>query len=205
MIAVAQGRLHADFSTPEYSTHASDARKWEVCRGIGRSFGYNRNEPDSSLLDPTALVRMLVDVVAHGGNLLLNVGPTADGLIPAGQAARLTALGWWLRQNGDAIYRTRPWERAAGSTGEGLDVRFTRSSDGSTVFAVVLGTPSGGTMRIGGLRAVEGTEVRLLGNERVLPHTTTGDYLAVELPDHLADAPAVAFAISPAPASLGAA
>ena len=204
LVAERQGRLHADIETPEYSTTAPGTRKWETCRGIGRSFGYNRNEPDSSLLDPKALVRMLVDVVANGGNLLLNVGPTADGTIPASQAARLTALGWWLRQNGAAVYGTRQWDRATGSTDDGLDVRFTRSADGSTVYAVVLGTPAGGTMRVGGLRAAEGTEVRLLGNDRVLPHTSVGDDLAVELPDHLADAPAVAFAISPAPASLGA-
>ena len=66
-------------------------------------------------LSPDALVRMFVDIVAHGGNLLLNVGPNADGTIPWVQAQRLLALGWWLRTNGDAIYGTRPWTRTDGT------------------------------------------------------------------------------------------
>jgi alpha-L-fucosidase len=201
LIAARQGTLHADVETPEYSTTAPGTRKWETCRGIGRSFGYNRNEPESSLLDPTALIRMLVDVVARGGNLLLNVGPTADGLIPAAQAARLTALGWWLRQNGAAVYGTRPWARPSGSTGDGHEVRFTRAGDDASVFAVVLGTPPGGTLRLEGVRPAEGTEVRMLGNPRVLPHAERGHDLVVELPDHLAEAPAVTFSIAPPPAS----
>ena len=82
---------------------------------------------------------MFVDVVAHGGNLLLNVGPNADGTIPWVQAQRLLALGWWLRTNGDAIYGTRPWTRTDGTTGEGHDIRYT-TRDGA-VFAIVCGTP----------------------------------------------------------------
>ena len=89
---------------------------------------------------PDALVRMFVDVVAHGGNLLLNVGPNADGAIPWVQAQRLLALGWWLRTNGDAIYGTRPWTRTDGTTAEGHDVRYT-TRDGA-VFAIVCGTPA---------------------------------------------------------------
>ncbi len=82
---------------------------------------------------------MFVDVVAHGGNLLLNVGPNADGAIPWVQAQRLLALGWWLRTNGDAIYGTRPWTRTDGTTAEGHDIRYT-TRDGE-VFAIVCGTP----------------------------------------------------------------
>ena len=103
------GSVHCDFVTPEYSTKGDPNRKWESTRGIGTCFGYNRQEDERRYLSPDALVRMFVDVVAHGGNLLLNVGPNADGTIPWVQAQRLLALGWWLRTNGDAIYGTRPW------------------------------------------------------------------------------------------------
>ena len=82
---------------------------------------------------------MFIDVVAHGGNLLLNVGPTADGVIPWAQAQRLLALGWWLRTNGDAIYGSRPWTRPTGATGEGHDVRFT-ARDGA-LYAIVVRHP----------------------------------------------------------------
>ena len=94
------GAVHCDFVTPEYSTAGRPPEVGESTRGIGTSFGFNRFEPDDSYLDPDELVRMFVDVVAHGGNLLLNVGPTAEGVIPWVQAQRLLALGWWLRTNG---------------------------------------------------------------------------------------------------------
>ena len=104
-------RAPATATSPRPSTPPTGDpnRKWEATRGIGTSFGYNREEPETSYLAPDALVRMFVDVVAHGGNLLLNVGPTAPGTIPWVQAQRLLALGWWLRTNGAAIYGTRPW------------------------------------------------------------------------------------------------
>jgi alpha-L-fucosidase len=202
MIAVAQGSLHADFTTPEYATTSYGSRKWEVCRGIGRSFGYNRAEPAATLLDPAELVHMLCDIVSRGGNLLLNVGPTADGHIPAAQAARLTALGWWLRQNGSSIFGTRPWLRPHGRTSDGQDVRFTAAADGSHISAIVLGTPPGRRCCLEGVRCVEGTEVTMLGNARCLPSATVGDALHIELPDHLAESPAVAFRISPSPTTV---
>ena len=80
------GTVHCDFVTPEYSTQGDPNRKWESTRGIGTSFGFNREESDATYLSPDELVRMFVDLVAHGGNLLLNVGPTADGTIPWAQA-----------------------------------------------------------------------------------------------------------------------
>ena len=117
-MAQSSGARHCDFTTPEYSTTGDPDRKWEATRGIGTSFGYNREEPDESYLAPDALVRMFVDVVAHGGNLLLNVGPTAPGAIPWVQAQRLLALGWWLRTNGPADLR-----HSAVDAGRGHDRR----------------------------------------------------------------------------------
>src|SRR3546814_6823332 len=89
---------------------------------------------------------MFVDIVAHGGNLLLNVGPTGDGVVPFAQAQRLLALGWWLRTNGDAIFGTRPWTRHEGKTGEGHDVRFTTKDD--SLFAIIQGTPTSAVVEL---------------------------------------------------------
>lgn len=99
---------HLDTS-PDYS-NAPSAYKWEACRGIGTSFGYNRLENDETYQSSAALIHELVDIVAHGGNFLLNVGPTAAGDVPWLQAERLLTIGWWLRRYGEAVYGTTRWE-----------------------------------------------------------------------------------------------
>lgn len=103
-----QGTKHG-FKTPEYSAGIADTtRPWAECRGIGRSFGLNRNEDLANYLSPTALIQHFCELVAHGGGLTLNVGPYADGTIPLIQQERLLALGQWLEVNGEAIYGSRP-------------------------------------------------------------------------------------------------
>jgi alpha-L-fucosidase len=100
------------FLTPEYSGGILDTvRPWAECRGVGRSFGVNRNEKLENFLTDEELIRHFVQLVAAGGGLTLNVGPNADGTIPFIQQERLLSLGKWLTTNGEAIYGSRPWIR----------------------------------------------------------------------------------------------
>ncbi|MCW5962570.1 MAG: alpha-L-fucosidase [Bryobacterales bacterium] len=102
---------HGDYFTTEYAAGMdSDAHAWEENRGMGFSYGYNRAENLSDYRTGREFIVMLVDLVSRGGNLLLNVGPTADGRIPAIMQQRLTEIGEWLEPNGEAIYGTRTWK-----------------------------------------------------------------------------------------------
>jgi alpha-L-fucosidase len=191
-IAQTAGGRHCDFVTPEYSTKGDAHRKWESTRGIGTSFGFNREESDATYLSPAALIRMFVDVVANGGNLLLNVGPTAEGTVPFAQAERLLALGWWLGTNGDAVYGTRPWPGAAAAgttTGAGQEVRYTEGDD--AVFAIVCDTPTTDSVELG-LGLPDGAEVRLLGHEGPLRWESADGGVRVSLPGRPAEGPALA-------------
>jgi alpha-L-fucosidase len=178
----------SDFATPEYASF-DDAKsfKWETCRGVGSSFGFNRIETDEHHLAPDELIRSFVDIVAKGGNLLLNVGPTGDGEIPELQASRLHALGAWLSTNGDAIYGTRPWVRTQAG-----DIRFTQG--GGDVFAFVTGTPSSAqTVTIPGVPRF--ASVELLGSGAVDHEWHTGG-VDVTWPGGVAPSPAHALRFS---------
>ena len=75
--------LHADYRTIEYGLgEPPEGKKWEACRGIGLAFGHNQNEIEADFLTHTELTALRDTVMAHGGNLLINVGPMADGTIP---------------------------------------------------------------------------------------------------------------------------
>ncbi len=132
---------HGGFFTTEYDLVHSDKstgklfeRPWEECRGIGGSFGYNRNENLEDYSSSEELVHILIDKVSRGGNLLLNVGPTADGRIPVIMQQRLSDMGEWLKVNGEAIYGTRLWENAPAVTPE-TTVYYTKK--GSDLYVVV--------------------------------------------------------------------
>ena len=105
------GQQHG-FRTPEYSAGITlTDRPWAECRGLGRSFGLNRNEPLENYLTSDELIRHFCVLVAAGGGMTLNVGPAADGKIPLLQQERLLDLGKWLDINGEAIYGTRPYKK----------------------------------------------------------------------------------------------
>ena len=155
-----QGR-HFDFATREYETPPDiRSEKWELCRGMAKGFGFNRADTAADHLDLAELIDLLADVVSKNGNLLLNVGPRADGSVPDVQRALLEGLGRWLDVNGEAIFATTPWTRASVETPDGTIVRFTRR--GSTVYAIVRGALPGQELTLPDLHPPLGS-VTILG------------------------------------------
>ena len=160
----------------------------------------------------------LADRVARGGGLLLNFSPRADGTVPKEQKASMLAVGRWLKANGEAIFATRPWKvagegdetklRARGwkfGDCDASDVRFTRSKDGRFLYAIVLGYPKAGQVRIrtlgeqtviskGGIR-----RVTLLRGNRPLTWKRDAVALQVELPECI-DQNQLAYALKIEPA-----
>jgi len=173
---------HFDFSTPEYSSPDHPLpRKWEATRGVGHSFGANRSEPASDILDADELVRIFVDVVSKGGNLLIGVGPSPDGTIPDTQRTPLIGLGEWLRCNGEAIYGTHPAATHADRLDDGTEVRFT--TKGRMLNAILMSKPRSSVIEIPLSVAGDVTRVSL-GSGEVLPwqQTTTGVSATLPVP-----------------------
>jgi alpha-L-fucosidase len=105
---------HGGYYTTEYGAGLPGAtHAWEENRGLGFSYGFNRTEDLGDYASGTQLLLTLIDTVSRGGNLLLNVGPTADGRIPVVMQDRLAFLGQWLKHNGEAIYGTRTFRDGA--------------------------------------------------------------------------------------------
>jgi alpha-L-fucosidase len=172
---------HHDYVTPEFNVPSEAlAEKFETVRGMDRGFGYNQNSTEADFTTARGLVTQLIDVVSKNGNLLLNVGPMADGSIPAPQAERLHAIGAWLGANGEAIFATRPWTRAEGTTAEGAAVRFTAGADGATVYALLLDDVAERTVTLQDV-GTRVRRVRLLGGATRIKWRFAGDDLVITL------------------------
>lgn len=120
-----------DFDTPEMTRFATvQPRKWETCASMDpHSFGYNKDTKDDEYRSAEDVIHTLVDIVAKGGNFLLNIGPRADGTIPKAQSEPLREAGKWLKQNGRAIYDTVPFAPYPEHNADGVHVEFTRKPD----------------------------------------------------------------------------
>lgn len=118
---------HGDYYSSEYQDmqEAGTNHAWEESRGIGDSYGYNRTENLDNYSSSKDLIYELIDIVSRGGNLLLNVGPTADGRIPVIMQQRLKDIGEWLDVNGEAIYQTRK-RSVSDQKSENQEVYFTK-------------------------------------------------------------------------------
>jgi alpha-L-fucosidase len=95
-----------DFATPEQEIKPpSDGRLWEACMTINDNWGFHKT--DRNWKPAWQLVSNLVLCASNGGSYLLNVGPKADGTVPAPSVQRMREIGRWLRDHGEAIYGTR--------------------------------------------------------------------------------------------------
>ncbi len=184
---------------------------WQTDTSVSnRSWGYIDHDTFKS---PTFIIHQLADVVSKNGNLLMNIGPRADGTIPDEVQSVLRSVGAWLATNGDGIYGTRPWKTygegptkvAEGSfhdsetkpfTGE--DYRFT--TKGENLYAIELGAPADGkavihSLGTSGLTTGHIRSVTLLGSSGELKYQQTADELSITLPAHPAAEPAYVYCI----------
>lgn len=195
--------IFGDFFTQEYEYDVIDRlidHKWENTRGMGQSFGYNSNEILEDYLTVTELVQMLVDNVSKNANLLLNVGPKADGTIPDIQKNLLLGLGEWLNTNGEAIYGTRPWFTAEANTTADDELRFTWKDN--TLYVMLMNDIDSDKITIPWIQASQDAEVSLLATGELLNWIQEGNYLTIELPEKLPGAHVYVLSISNDPGYL---
>ena len=173
--------------------------KWQNPATLGTSYGYMKSEEDlDAYKSPVELIRLLCDVVSKNGNLLLNIGPRADGMIPRGMQRRLLAMGKWLEVNGEAIYASRPWKTFGEHHGQVIkedgvrqriresEFRFTSSKDGRTVYVIVF-RPTEKSVRVEAFQGMEIGSVSLLGSDAEIRWTHDAEGFKTELPNNNQD------------------
>jgi len=189
---------HADFHTVDSDGLPPDSSgPWECVRPLGCSLGHSTEEADDHVPTVSALVRLLCDVTARGGNLLLGVGPLADGSLSPLQASRLLGLGEWLKFNGEAIFGSRPWGEVESTTGDGIEVRYT--CRGMTTYALLLGTPAGRSIVLPSLRLLPYAGLRILGSIGYSTWFQEGKDIHIRLTEPLRESPAHVISITPKP------
>lgn len=191
---------------------------WQTDTSIGDWY-YNENwkANDTGTMYRSAkwVIHTLVDVVSKNGNMLLNVIQRPDGSLDPEVEILLGEIAGWMKVNGEAIHDTRPWavygeggtQAETGHFKEDFDfsagdIRFTQSKDATTLYAIALGWPADGVLRIRSLgRSGEAQvnrieNVQLLGSAGTLNFTQTAEGLVIPLPDKPASTIAVTLKIT---------
>ncbi len=199
---------HGGYWTTEYTPGMSGMEHpWEESRGMGFSYGYNRAERLEHYRSGRELVMMLVDLVSRGGNLLLDIGPDADGTIPVVMEERLVQIGDWLKVNGEAIYGTRPWTATRQwSAGQVPATDYGKEYAAAYDVMALVAQPEAGKAAIEAFFTAKGDDVyailprwpgrrfvvkqvsgvrsaALLGSASPLAFTAEGDGVSIELPE----------------------
>ena len=165
---------HGDYFSSEYKD--TDAigleHPWEESRGVGSSYGFNRAENFDDYSTSKELIHELIDIVSRGGNLLLNVGPTADGRIPVIMQQRLVDIGMWLQINGEAIYGTKAMrDKNIQLEGKQENTHFT--TKGNDLYLICTEWPEN-ELTILGLKNTKDISVKLLGSNKMLKSKIVG-------------------------------
>lgn len=195
-----------DTATPEQTIPATGLgdRLFEVCMTMNETWGYKAH--DQNWKPAADITRKLIDIASKGGNFLLNVGPTAEGVIPAPSVERLRESGRWVRANGEAIYGTTaslfrrlPWGRS--------------TTKGSVIYLHVFDWPATGRLVVPGLATAPRRATLLAATQRIDARVSGHDLtlaLPVPAPDPVAsviklefDAPPRVAQVLPAPDAAG--
>jgi alpha-L-fucosidase len=166
---IVNGRLagYGDYETPEQNFPVTRPKYnwWELCMTTNNNWGYHPD--DTNWKTPFEVITIFADVVANGGNLLLDIGPKEDGTIPAEQVHILKELGKWNAKHGEAIFGTLggiPQGHFYGPT--------TLSKDSTTLYLFLSGKTSGSVAIKGLMSKIKSIEV--LGNGSKLQHKIVG-------------------------------
>jgi alpha-L-fucosidase len=166
---IINGRLqgYGDYETPEQNFPVTRPafKWWELCMTTNNNWGYQQK--DTAWKTPYEVISIFVDAVANGGNLLLDIGPKADGTIPKEQVNILTELGKWNQRNGDAIF-----DRLGGIPQGHFYGPTTLSKDSTTLYLFLQAKTSGPVMLKGLDNKIKSIEI--LGNGSKLPHKIVG-------------------------------
>jgi alpha-L-fucosidase len=175
------GGVLGDTGTPEQRI-ATDplGRAFEVCMTINGSWGYNTN--DMRYKSAQQLIRNLSDITSKGGNYLLNVGPTAEGLIPQPQVERLQAIGKWMRTNGEAIYGTEagPFSISTPPTWGRATQKLKPGGD-TTLYVHIWNWPADGKLVLSGVQQAA-RSARMLAGEASVHFVPSPEGLVLTLP-----------------------
>lgn len=176
--------IYGDYFTPERVIPGSNTEAnmpWFVIYPLGTDFSYD--SVASNYKGTKWIVHTLADTVAKGGGLQIGVGPSANGEFHPEAIRQMKATGSWLKVNGEAIYATRPREGNLWS--EDNTVRYTRSKDSQTVYAILMEWP-GSQITLKRVRPKTGSAVRLLGTDaKILWNYDSARGTSVSLPENL--------------------
>jgi alpha-L-fucosidase len=166
-----------DFGTPEQEILSSSSSKaWESCMTMNDSWGFKKN--DHNWKSSEQLIHNLIDIVAKGGNYLLNVGPDSLGIIPPESVERLQDVGNWLKINGKAIYTTQ----AVQLFNPDPTIRICKEPKGSRYYILLTEYPTQAVV-IPSLKPLKNTKIKLLTNKESIPYSYQDqDGLRIELP-----------------------
>ncbi|MDN3657144.1 alpha-L-fucosidase [Ferruginibacter paludis] len=199
---------HGAVYTPEYQPDLDvEGHAWEESRGMGYSYGYNRDEDAWDYNSSQSLVLQLIDKASRGGNFLLDIGPDEHGKIPPIMQERLLQIGDWLKINGEAIYGTERWKTVAqwsegrrdytSKSGDMLlkitldpdpgfavkEVFYTYNADKNDLYAILPKYPGSKKIVLKKLVIPAGTEMTFLSTKEKLLWKQAGENIEIELPE----------------------